>query len=374
MAELGLNDTRGSSQYNNVPLQPKGGFQKAPAAATVSGTMYSQVPSKPKPAAEAEVDDLLADLGLADSAPSGYSGAPAGYSGPPAAGARGGLSSGPGARGGMSSGPGGRGGMSSGPGGRGGMSSGPGGRGGMSSGPGGRGGMSSGPGGRGGMSSGPGGRGGGMSSGPGGGAGRGSGPAAPANRIGPLATHTADGREIKHTGPPCARCEEMIIGAVTQALDKQYHPDCFVCVSCQQPFPEGEFLVHEGQPFCDPCHNELFAVRCSSCQQPVTGRCIEVGNKKWHVEHFACEACGTPLAGKPYKEDDGSIFCATCKAARARRVEKDNGMCGQCKMPIIGEYIMLRGQRMHPKHFRCEECGCAFSGGNCHEYEGKLYW
>jgi hypothetical protein len=166
----------------------------------------------------------------------------------------------------------------------------------------------------------------------------------------------------------------MIIGAVTQALDKQYHPDCFVCVSCQQPFPEGEFLVHEGQPFCDPCHNELFAVRCSSCQQPVTGRCIEVGNKKWHVEHFACEACGTPLAGKPYKEDDGSIFCSTCKAARARRVEKDNGMCGQCKMPIIGEYIMLRGQRMHPKHFRCEECGCAFSGGNCHEYEGKLYW
>jgi hypothetical protein len=28
---------------------------------------------------------------------------------------------------------------------------------------------------------------------------------------------------------------------------------------------------------------------------------------------------------------------------------------------------------MHPEHFRCEECGCEFKGGNCHEYEGSLY-
>ena len=34
---------------------------------------------------------------------------------------------------------------------------------------------------------------------------------------------------------------------------------------------------------------------------------------------------------------------------------------------------MLNGQKMHPEHFRCEECGCEFKGGNCQEYEGKLY-
>jgi hypothetical protein len=359
MAELGLNDTRGSSQYNNVPLAPKGGYAKAApgTAAAYGGSMYKQVPSKPS--AEAEVDDLLADLGLGDSnnEPAGYSGARGSAAVQP------GYSTGPG-RGGRG------GGVSSGPGG---------GRGGVSSGPGGargRGGISSGPGNRGGMSSGPGNRG-GMSSGPGGGRGRGGGAAGASSgpgRIGALATHTADGREIHFSGPPCAACEETIIGAVTNALDKQYHPDCFACVSCQTPFGEGEFLVHEGQPFCDACFNELFAVRCVTCSQPVTGRCIEVGEKKYHPEHFCCSSCGTPLAGKPYKEDDGDVFCAACKAARQRRVAKENGICGQCKQPIIGEYIMLRGQRMHPKHFRCEECGCAFSGGNCHEYEGKLYW
>ena len=28
---------------------------------------------------------------------------------------------------------------------------------------------------------------------------------------------------------------------------------------------------------------------------------------------------------------------------------------------------------MHAEHFRCEECGCEFRGGNCRDYEGTLY-
>jgi hypothetical protein len=38
-----------------------------------------------------------------------------------------------------------------------------------------------------------------------------------------MATHTPDGRELTFTGPPCAVCEEMIIGAVINACGKQYH-------------------------------------------------------------------------------------------------------------------------------------------------------
>ena len=89
-------------------------------------------------------------------------------------------------------------------------------------------------------------------------------------------------------------------------------------------------------------------------------QCIEVGDRKWHPQHFACSACGTSLAGKPYKEDDGDVFCAKCKAARARRIAPEAGTCSVCKRPIIGEYVTIRGQRAHPKHFKCEECGCAF--------------
>jgi hypothetical protein len=47
--------------------------------------------------------------------------------------------------------------------------------------------------------------------------------------------------------------------------------------------------------------------------------------------------------------------------------------CAKCKLPITGEFIMFRGQKVHSEHFRCEECGSEFKGGNCREYEGRLY-
>ena len=70
-----------------------------------------------------------------------------------------------------------------------------------------------------------------MSAGPGRGtAGRGAGAGGVAGR-GPgrgqtMATHTPDGRELHFTGPPCAICEEMIVGAVIEACGKQV---CIVC-------------------------------------------------------------------------------------------------------------------------------------------------
>lgn len=107
----------------------------------------------------------------------------------------------------------------------------------------------------------------------------------------------------------------------------------------------------------------MFSVKCAACQQAIQDKCIEVGGRKWHPQHFCCGSCGTALAGKPYKEDDGEIYCSKCKDAIRRRVAPSSGTCATCKRPIIGEYVTVRGQRHHPKHFRCEECGCSFVGG-----------
>ena len=48
-------------------------------------------------------------------------------------------------------------------------------------------------------------------------------------------------------------------------------------------------------------------------------------------------------------------------------------MCSKCKQPIYGEYITIKGQKMHPEHYTCDMCGCGFTGGNCHERGGKYY-
>lgn len=47
--------------------------------------------------------------------------------------------------------------------------------------------------------------------------------------------------------------------------------------------------------------------------------------------------------------------------------------CAMCNKPIVGQYLLIKGQFMHPRHFRCEECGTEFKGGDCHEFEGDFY-
>jgi len=189
----------------------------------------------------------------------------------------------------------------------------------------------------------------------------------------PMATHTADGRPITYTGPSCASCGEMIIGICINALGKAFHPDHFVCNHCNKPFPGGNFVEHEGEPYCETDYNSLFCARCHGCQQPITDKCVSAAGKKFHPDHFTCTGCGMSLIGKPYKEDDGDIYCNICKESRKQRVPAATEICAKCKRPIIGEYITLHGQKLHPEHFRCEECGCEFKGGNVLEFEGKLY-
>jgi len=203
-----------------------------------------------------------------------------------------------------------------------------------------------------------------------------AGPGAGPHGIGrgkPMATHTPDGRPIIYTGPPCGNCGEMVIGVCLNALGKSYHGDCFVCNHCNKPFPGGAFVEHEGNPYCETDYNQLFCARCQVCQTPITDKCVNAAGKKFHPEHFACSGCGENLVGKTWKEEEGDIYCTVCKESRKQRIAPATEICAKCKRPIIGEYVTLHGQKMHPEHFRCFECGCEFKGGNCMEFEGNLY-
>jgi len=220
-------------------------------------------------------------------------------------------------------------------------------------------------------------RGRGISSGPGAawrgksGPGRG-GISAGTGRAKPMATQTPDGRPIIHSGPSCEQCGEMIIGQCINALGKTYHPEHFVCIHCNKPFPGGQsFIEHEGQPYCENDYNMLFCPRCANCKQPITDKVVTAVGNQYHPHHFTCTGCGKNLVGQQYKEDEGDVYCTVCKESKKKRLPQDAEPCAKCKRPIIGEYITLHGQKVHPEHFRCEDCGCEFKGGNCHEHEGK---
>eukprot|EP01129_Flabellula_baltica_P008894 TRINITY_DN355_c0_g1_i3.p1 TRINITY_DN355_c0_g1~~TRINITY_DN355_c0_g1_i3.p1 ORF type:complete len:413 (-),score=85.46 TRINITY_DN355_c0_g1_i3:89-1327(-) len=177
-------------------------------------------------------------------------------------------------------------------------------------------------------------------------------------------------------GPECAACGEMIFGQVISAAGSHYHPDHFICEYCSQPFPNGRFIKGpDDLLYCERDYQELYAKRCHVCKATISGPAVNVKGTYFHKEHFCCVTCGTSLIGKKAKldPDNKDAYCNTCMAKRKPDVIGEEHMCGRCKRPIIGPYLLLHGQYLHPEHFRCTECGCELGGGNCYEYDSDYY-
>eukprot|EP01130_Rhizamoeba_saxonica_P003991 TRINITY_DN1652_c0_g1_i2.p1 TRINITY_DN1652_c0_g1~~TRINITY_DN1652_c0_g1_i2.p1 ORF type:complete len:409 (-),score=77.97 TRINITY_DN1652_c0_g1_i2:63-1289(-) len=186
---------------------------------------------------------------------------------------------------------------------------------------------------------------------------------------------TADGRQIKHEGPPCSSCGEMIIGPCINAISKNFHPQCFVCEYCSQPFPGGKFMVHEDEMYCEKDYHELFSKICLVCNTVIHGKCTSAKGFHFHPEHFCCCTCGSRLNNKAFKcvEEKKELYCLECAEKFVVIIDPDSHICAKCKRPIVGEYLELNGQKFCSSHYRCSECACELYGGNCRIYEDNFY-
>ncbi len=50
------------------------------------------------------------------------------------------------------------------------------------------------------------------------------------------------------------------------ALERAWHPECFVCADCGGAFGDGGYHEREGKPFCADCFSVKFAPKCAGCQ------------------------------------------------------------------------------------------------------------
>jgi len=183
-----------------------------------------------------------------------------------------------------------------------------------------------------------------------------------------------DDGEYSYEEDNCVECGEPIDGPCVNALDKSWHPPCFVCTECKQPFPNGQFFPKEGLPYCETDFHTLFGVTCFGCNELITARCLTAMDAKWHPDCFICFECGESLAGGSFVKYEEKAHCKPCaKEKKKKKHERPGITCARCKETIEGEFIVLQGQRMHPYHFSCHKCKKPFQGSNCHEYEGRLY-
>lgn len=89
--------------------------------------------------------------------------------------------------------------------------------------------------------------------------------------------------------------------------------EMFLTIPFQKPFPDKEFYVFDGKPFCAYHYHEANNSLCgaSSCGQPIEGPCaVTHSGKRYHPEHLLCEfedGCKERL--EEYWEVDGQMLC-----------------------------------------------------------------
>lgn len=94
----------------------------------------------------------------------------------------------------------------------------------------------------------------------------------------------------------CAGCgHQLKDGQALVALDKQYHIWCFKCTACNVLL-HGEYMGHEGKPYCEKDYHEKYGVKCAYCQRFISGKVLQAGdNNHFHPTCARCTKCGDPF-------------------------------------------------------------------------------
>lgn len=111
--------------------------------------------------------------------------------------------------------------------------------------------------------------------------------------------------------PICSKCNIRIKGDCLNALGKQWHPSCFVCGHCRRPFGNSSFYLEDNLPYCERDWNVLFTTKCYSCSYPIEAgdKWIEALDRNYHSNCFKCSNCQTNLEGSTFYCKNGKPYC-----------------------------------------------------------------
>nr|CAH8829720.1 unnamed protein product [Trichobilharzia regenti] len=102
----------------------------------------------------------------------------------------------------------------------------------------------------------------------------------------------------------CAKCARPFTsGSILSALDKKWHPECFVCTICKRTLADQSFHVKNEDPFCANCWKENFQPRCATCNKIIDPceQYMTYNERAYHKNCFTCASCHQSLAEN--KED-----------------------------------------------------------------------
>ncbi|EGC39983.1 hypothetical protein DICPUDRAFT_96403 [Dictyostelium purpureum] len=178
----------------------------------------------------------------------------------------------------------------------------------------------------------------------------------------------------------CGKCNKEINGPALQALDKNWHPECFSCEKCDHKFKPNEQIKKssKGNPLCGPCSSGGNN-KCKECNKDIVGNGVEGHDGVYHNGCFKCRSCDKVLKDS-YQEIDNEPYCDPC-AKQLNQVSqgnkpqqgpfitsgwKDTDNCDSCKKSLHGEVAKTGPSTYYHKGcFKCQgaACGAALING-----------
>ncbi|XP_054601631.1 prickle planar cell polarity protein 3 isoform X2 [Nothobranchius furzeri] len=178
---------------------------------------------------------------------------------------------------------------------------------------------------------------------------------------------------VTMTGAVCQQCGRQICGgdiAVFASRAGQgccWHPQCFQCASCNELLVDLIYFYQDGQLYCGRHHAERLKPRCQACDEIILAdECTEAEGRYWHMKHFSCFDCDTPLGGQRYIMRETRPYCCSCYQTQhaehcdtcGQHIGIDQGQmtyegqhwhavdscfcCARCRLPLLGRPFLPR--------------------------------
>eukprot|EP00112_Aurelia_sp_Birch-Aquarium-sp1_P023835 Seg727.2 transcript_id=Seg727.2/GoldUCD/mRNA.D3Y31 product="Prickle-like protein 1" protein_id=Seg727.2/GoldUCD/D3Y31 len=159
----------------------------------------------------------------------------------------------------------------------------------------------------------------------------------------------------------CANCDEKLKGgdvaifAERAGPDKCWHPECFVCFTCNELLVDLIYFYKDGKIYCGRHYGELTRVRCQACDELIfTKEYTQAEGQNWHIKHFCCLECDKELGGQRYVARDEHPYCLECYGAKFAKV------CTECKerIPPDAKRVTYKEFHWHATEacFNCRKC------------------
>lgn len=167
----------------------------------------------------------------------------------------------------------------------------------------------------------------------------------------------------------CHKCNDVLVSGQVAVLAERagkqaaWHPQCFVCCTCEELLVDLIYFYHKGDVYCGRHYAELLNIpRCFACDELIFVKeytCAE--GKAFHVKHFCCYECDVPLGGKQYIPKDNQPVCLQCFESKYGK------SCHTCKKKIAAgdQRVGWNDLSWHvsPSCFCCSQCLKSLLGG-----------